>query len=142
MDFNNFRISITCACSIHLALFPLDEQTGTLAVASCKIDLAFCILQLSFSLLFQMAGQRMTWFMFGRRGILFSWLEICHYLGASNWGLLGVSIVMLLLLQVSWNIGFYTSNKIFMVGDLLGSSTFFLNIFCFQANTRVYELIY
>ena len=31
-----FRISITCACSMHLALFPLDEQTCTLDVASCK----------------------------------------------------------------------------------------------------------
>ena len=105
---------------MHLALFPLDEQTCTLDVASCKIDLAFCILQLSFSLLFQMAGQRMTWLMFGRRGILFSWLEICHYLGASNWGLLGVSIVMLLLLQVSWNIGFYKSDKFVMASGLLG----------------------
>ena len=80
--------------------------------------------------------------MFGRRGILFSWLEICHYLGVSNWGLLGVSIVMLLLLQVSWNIGFYTSDKLFMASGLLGFSANFLKVFYFQANTPVYELIY
>jgi anionic glutamate receptor len=30
------RISITCACSMHLALFPLDEQKCTLDVASCE----------------------------------------------------------------------------------------------------------
>ena len=30
------RISITCACSMHLALFPLDEQTCTLDIASCE----------------------------------------------------------------------------------------------------------
>ena len=32
-----FRISITCACSMHLALFPLDEQTCSLDVASCEL---------------------------------------------------------------------------------------------------------
>ena len=35
---NNNRISITCACSMHLALFPLDEQTCSLDVASCKFS--------------------------------------------------------------------------------------------------------
>ena len=33
---SNGRISITCACSMHLALFPLDEQTCTLDIASCE----------------------------------------------------------------------------------------------------------
>ena len=32
-----FRISITCACSMHLALFPLDEQTCNLDIASCEL---------------------------------------------------------------------------------------------------------
>ena len=30
------RVSITCACSMHLALFPLDEQKCDLDVASCE----------------------------------------------------------------------------------------------------------
>ena len=30
------RISITCFCSMYLALFPLDEQTCKLDIASCK----------------------------------------------------------------------------------------------------------
>jgi len=40
----SIRISITCACSMHLALFPLDEQTCTLDVASygwTKNDLVY-----------------------------------------------------------------------------------------------------
>jgi len=40
----SIRISITCACSMHLALFPLDEQTCTLDIASygwAKNDLVY-----------------------------------------------------------------------------------------------------
>jgi len=40
----SIRISITCACSMHLALFPLDEQTCHLYVASygwTKSDLVY-----------------------------------------------------------------------------------------------------
>ena len=37
-----YRISITCACSMHLALFPLDEQTCSLDVASCKFHCSSC----------------------------------------------------------------------------------------------------
>jgi len=40
----SIRISITCACSMHLALFPLDEQTCSLDVASygwTKNDLVY-----------------------------------------------------------------------------------------------------
>ena len=33
------RVSITCACSMHLALFPLDEQKCDLDVASCEFHL-------------------------------------------------------------------------------------------------------
>ena len=32
----SIRVSLTCACSMHLALFPLDKQTCNLDVASCK----------------------------------------------------------------------------------------------------------
>ena len=31
------RVSLTCACSMHLALFPMDEQTCRLNIASCKL---------------------------------------------------------------------------------------------------------
>jgi len=40
----SIRISITCACSMHLALFPLDEQTCNLDIASygwAKDDLVY-----------------------------------------------------------------------------------------------------
>ena len=32
----SIRVSLTCACSMHLALFPLDMQTCNLDVASCE----------------------------------------------------------------------------------------------------------
>ena len=32
----SIRISLTCFCSMYLALFPLDEQTCNLDIASCK----------------------------------------------------------------------------------------------------------
>jgi hypothetical protein len=32
----SIRVSLTCACSMQLALFPLDKQTCNLDVASCK----------------------------------------------------------------------------------------------------------
>ena len=32
----SIRVSLTCACSMHLALFPLDKQTCNLDVASCE----------------------------------------------------------------------------------------------------------
>ena len=32
----SIRISLTCFCSMYLALFPLDEQTCVLDIASCK----------------------------------------------------------------------------------------------------------
>ena len=35
----SIRVSLTCACSMHLALFPLDKQTCNLDVASCKFFL-------------------------------------------------------------------------------------------------------
>ena len=35
----SIRVSLTCACSMHLALFPLDKQTCNLDVASCKFVL-------------------------------------------------------------------------------------------------------
>ena len=35
-NFEFFRVSLTCACSMHLALFPLDEQTCYLNIASCE----------------------------------------------------------------------------------------------------------
>ena len=35
------RVSITCACSMHLALFPLDEQKCDLDVASCELPVIF-----------------------------------------------------------------------------------------------------
>ena len=38
----NFRISLTCACPMHLALFPLDEQICNLDIASCKFYLINC----------------------------------------------------------------------------------------------------
>ena len=34
----SIRISLTCFCSMYLALFPLDEQTCNLDIASCKFD--------------------------------------------------------------------------------------------------------
>ena len=34
----SIRVSLTCACSMHLALFPLDKQTCNLDVASCKFE--------------------------------------------------------------------------------------------------------
>ena len=34
----SIRVSLTCACSMHLALFPLDKQTCNLDVASCEYD--------------------------------------------------------------------------------------------------------
>ena len=35
----SIRVSLTCACSMHLALFPLDKQTCNLDVASCKFKI-------------------------------------------------------------------------------------------------------
>ena len=32
----SIRISLTCFCSMYLALFPLDQQTCVLDIASCK----------------------------------------------------------------------------------------------------------
>ena len=32
----SIRVSLTCACSMQLHLFPLDKQTCNLDVASCK----------------------------------------------------------------------------------------------------------
>ena len=32
----SIRISLTCFCSMYLALFPLDEQTCVLDIASCE----------------------------------------------------------------------------------------------------------
>ena len=37
----SIRVSLTCACSMHLALFPLDKQTCNLDVASCKYQTVF-----------------------------------------------------------------------------------------------------
>ena len=39
----SIRISLTCFCSMYLALFPLDEQTCVLDIASCKWSLDKCI---------------------------------------------------------------------------------------------------
>ena len=36
MIFGWIRVSLTAACSMHLALFPLDEQVCHLYIASCK----------------------------------------------------------------------------------------------------------
>ena len=33
-----YRVSLICSCSMHLALFPMDEQTCHLNVASCKYN--------------------------------------------------------------------------------------------------------
>ena len=33
----SIRVSLTCACSMHLGLFPMDQQTCNLDVASCKL---------------------------------------------------------------------------------------------------------
>ncbi len=33
----SIRVSLTCACSMYLALFPLDKQTCFLDVASCEL---------------------------------------------------------------------------------------------------------
>ena len=38
------RVSITCACSMHLALFPLDEQKCDLDVASCELPVIFNVI--------------------------------------------------------------------------------------------------
>ena len=35
----SIRISLTCFCSMYLALFPLDEQTCVLDIASCEFKL-------------------------------------------------------------------------------------------------------
>ena len=31
-----FRVSLVCSCDMHLALFPMDEQTCYIFLASCK----------------------------------------------------------------------------------------------------------
>ena len=31
-----YRVSLICSCGMYLALFPFDEQTCNLDVASCK----------------------------------------------------------------------------------------------------------
>ena len=36
----SIRVSLTCACSMHLALFPLDKQTCNLDVASCEYSMS------------------------------------------------------------------------------------------------------
>ena len=38
----SIRVSLTCACSMHLALFPLDMQTCNLDVASCEFYQYLC----------------------------------------------------------------------------------------------------
>ena len=55
---NHFRVSLTAACSMHLALFPLDEQTCNLFIASCKYILVFLILPIKYTNTFQMAGPK------------------------------------------------------------------------------------
>ena len=39
----SIRVSLTCACSMHLALFPLDMQTCNLDVTSCVYTYLICI---------------------------------------------------------------------------------------------------
>ena len=39
----SIRVSLTCACSMHLALFPLDMQTCNLDVTSCEYMYLICI---------------------------------------------------------------------------------------------------
>ena len=38
----SIRISLTCFCSMYLALFPLDEQTCNLDIASCMLEQIDC----------------------------------------------------------------------------------------------------
>ena len=42
----SIRVSLTCACSMHLALFPLDMQTCNLDVASCKYTYLIYIIKI------------------------------------------------------------------------------------------------
>ena len=42
----SIRVSLTCACSMHLALFPLDMQTCNLDVASCEYTYLFYIIKI------------------------------------------------------------------------------------------------
>ena len=77
----SIRVSLTCACSMHLALFPLDKQTCNLDVASCKFKVFefLSVLQTAFLRIFldynsnyiinvfcQMAGQRMIQYITGK----------------------------------------------------------------------------
>ena len=43
--FSCCRISITCACPMHLSLFPLDQQTCTLDIASCESFVLSTVIQ-------------------------------------------------------------------------------------------------
>ena len=42
----SLRVSLTCACSMHLALFPLDMQTCNLDVASCEYTYLIYIIKI------------------------------------------------------------------------------------------------
>ena len=42
----SIRVSLTCACSMHLALFPLDMQTCNLDVASCEYTYLIYIIRI------------------------------------------------------------------------------------------------
>ena len=48
------RVSLICSCPMFLALFPFDEQTCPLSIASCKL---FLSLSLSLSLM-----TKLTWY--------------------------------------------------------------------------------
>ena len=77
----SIRISLTCFCSMYLALFPLDEQTCNLDIASCKfakMPAQFLILseclqnKFKHKNLFKMGGQRKMLSIYGKMGILFN----------------------------------------------------------------------
>ena len=56
-DYVCSRVSLICSCTMHLALFPLDEQTCHLNVASCKYFHCFFSNIISFRIQnFQVSG--------------------------------------------------------------------------------------
>jgi hypothetical protein len=126
---------------MHLALFPLDEQTCTLDVASCKIDLAFYILQLTFNFIPD------GW---TKNDLVYVWKEgnpvqLAGNLslpGGFKLGAFGSQYCDVITATGQLEYWILHIRTIFMASGFLGFSANFLKVFYFQANTPVYELIY
>ena len=87
------RVSLTVSCSMQLRLFPFDEQTCHLYVASCRIVVIFYTRAWWCNI--KMDGPRLIWSMFGMRTIHYNSHPTWVCLADSSYGCLDMITVML-----------------------------------------------